>query len=135
MDGSVGESLGNRIARLRRARGLNQRQLGDRIGTQGPQISKYERGVYLPRPDLLSRLGEALGVSLDYLLTGRSSSEPRRDFRLRERLDALEALPETQRDNLVAFLDSLIAAHQVLRRYQELLRQERRGGLKGRKRG
>lgn len=125
-EGTVTESLGDRIARLRRTKGWNQKELADRIGASGAQISKYERGSYLPRPDLLSRLGEALGVSLDYLMTGRLGGEPRRDFRLRERLDALEALPESQRDNLVDFLDALIAAHQVLRRHQERQGQQRR---------
>lgn len=121
-EGDSAESLGDRIARLRRAKGWNQKELADRIGAKPTQISKYERGTYLPRPDLLTRLGEALGVSLDYLMTGRTG-EPRRDFRLRERVEALETLPENQRSNLVNFLDALLAAHQLLRRYQELLRQ------------
>ena len=125
-DGGTAESLGDRIARLRRAKGWNQKELADRIGAKPTQISKYERGTYLPRPDLLPRLGEALGVSLDYLMTGRNG-EPRRDFRLRERVEALETLPESQRSNLVAFLDALLAAHQLLRRYQELLQQHGRG--------
>ena len=118
-DDAVTESLGDRIARLRRAKNWNQKDLADRIGAKPAQISKYERDSYLPRPDVLSRMGEALGVGLDYLMTGRFGGEGRRDFRLRERLDALEALPEGQRDNLIAFLDSLIAAHQVMRRFLE----------------
>lgn len=43
---------------------------------------------------------------------------PRRDDRLRERIEALETLPEPQRDHLVEFLDALISAHTVLRRYE-----------------
>ncbi len=128
-EGDSAESLGDRIARLRRVKGWNQKELADRIGAKPTQISKYERGIYLPRPDVLPKLGEALGVSLDYLMTGRSDGEPRRDFRLRERVEALETLPETQRSNLVAFLDALLAAHQLLRRYQELLQQHGRGAL------
>jgi transcriptional regulator with XRE-family HTH domain len=126
-EGDSAESLGSRIARLRREKGWNQKELADRVGAKPTQISKYERGIYLPRPDVLPKLGEALGVSLDYLMTGRSSGEPRRDFRLRERVEALETLPETQRSNLVAFLDALLAAHHLLRRYQELLQQHGRG--------
>ena len=119
----AGERLGDRIARLRRAKGWNQRELAERIGTGGTQISKYERGTYAPRADILSRLGDSLGVSTDYLLSGRMPGEPRRDLRLRERLEALESLPERQRDNLVGFLDSLLAAHQLLRRALEKRKQ------------
>lgn len=122
-EGGADESLGDRIARLRRGKGWNQTELADRVGTRPNQISKYERGTYLPRPDLLPRLSDTLGVSLDYLMTGRSAGEPRRDFRLRERVEALETLPDIQRSNLVSFLDALLAAHQLLRRYQDLLRQ------------
>ena len=125
-EGTAAEGLGDRIARLRRTKGWSQKDLADRIGAKPAQISKYERGSHFPRPDLLPRLAEALEVSLDYLMTGRSSGETRRDFRLRERVEALEGLPSAQRDNLVAFLDALLAAHQLLRRYREMLQQ---GGL------
>lgn len=125
---AVAEGLGDRIARLRRTKGWNQKDLADRIGAKPSQISKFERGSYLPRPDLLPRLAEALEVSLDYLMTGRSTGEARRDFRLRERVEALEGLPSSQRDNLIAFLDALLAAHQLLRRYRELV-QEHGSGL------
>jgi hypothetical protein len=39
-----------------------------------------------------------------------------RDDRLRERIEALEALPEPQRNHLVEFLDALISAHAALGR-------------------
>lgn len=120
------EGLGDRISRLRRAKGWNQRELADRIGARPAQISKYERGIYLPRPELLPRLGDALEVNLDYLMTGRRGGGVRRDLRLREQVEALEALPDTQRANLVAFLDSLLAAHQLLLSYEELLQRQAR---------
>ncbi len=119
----AGERLGDRIARLRRSKGWNQRELAERIGTRSTQISKYECGTYVPRADILSKLGDSLGVSTDYLLSGRRPGEPLRDFRLRERLEALEGLPERQRDNLVGFLDSLLAAHQLIRRALEKSKQ------------
>lgn len=43
---------------------------------------------------------------------------PQRDERLRERIEALETLPERQRNHLVEFLDALITAHTVLRRHE-----------------
>lgn len=111
--------LGDRITRLRRARGWKQRELADRVGTRAAQISKFERGNYVPRLDLLARLAEVLDVSLDYLITGREIREPQRDLRLRDRVEALEALPTHQRDNLIAFLDALLTSHQLLRQFQE----------------
>jgi transcriptional regulator with XRE-family HTH domain len=119
------EGLGDRIARLRRAKGWNQKDLGGRLGMRAAQVSKCERGSHSPRADLLRRLSEVLGVSSDYLLTGRSFGEPQRDFRLRERLEALEQLPEPQRNHLVEFLDALLSAHQLLRQYEQQREQKK----------
>jgi ribosome-associated protein len=40
-----------------------------------------------------------------------------RDIQLRKRIEALEALPQPQRRHLVQFLDALISAHTILRKY------------------
>lgn len=110
-DKPVARQVGARVARLRRTKGWKQKELAGRIGCSLQQVSKMERGCYAPRASIVVRLAEALGVTADYLLTGKG---PRRfvlDPRLRERLPALERLPEPQRDSLVLFLDALIMAH------------------------
>lgn len=83
---------------------------------RGSEISKLEVGIRQPRADFMPRLSEVFGVSSDYLLTGRSFVQS--DLRLRERIAALEALPEPQRNHLVEFLDALISAHTALGRYE-----------------
>jgi transcriptional regulator with XRE-family HTH domain len=113
------EFLGDRIARLRRSKGWNQGELGKRLGLRAAQVSRCERGVQLPSVDLLPRLSHVLGVSIDYLMTGHSFGEAQRDYRIRERLDDLESLPEPQRNHLVEFLDALISAQQMLRKFRE----------------
>lgn len=115
----VAEGLGDRLSRLRRAKGWNQQELGKRMGLRGSQISKLERGSVTPRVDILPRLSEVLGVSADYLLTGRSWGESQRDYRLRDRIEALEMLPEPQRNHLVEFLDALVSAHEALQKYEK----------------
>jgi transcriptional regulator with XRE-family HTH domain len=117
-DDSVAEAIGDRLSRLRRAKGWNQKELGRRMGLRGSQISKLERGSSIPRADIVPRLSEVLGVSADYLLTGRSFGEMQRDYRLRDRVEALETLPEPQRNHLVEFLDALVTAHEALKKYE-----------------
>jgi transcriptional regulator with XRE-family HTH domain len=116
MDANRLESLGRRLARLRRAKGWNQREMGERLGLRAAEISRLEVGSRQPRADLVPRLSEVFGVSSDYLLTGRSFSQG--DIRLRERIEALETLPEPQRNHLVEFLDALISAHTALERHE-----------------
>jgi transcriptional regulator with XRE-family HTH domain len=107
----VVRQVGERIARLRRSKGWKQRELASRLGCSLQQVSKLERGCWMPRVSVLVRVGEAFNVTTDYLLTGRGPRNPGVDLRLRERLPALDGLPEPQRDSLVAFLDALIMAH------------------------
>jgi transcriptional regulator with XRE-family HTH domain len=105
------KDIADRISRLRRARGWKQKELAAKIDSSLFQISKMERGRYIPRASTLLRLAEALSVTVDFLLTGRSPRLPQGDPRLRERLPALDQLPEAQRDFLVLFLDAFLAAH------------------------
>jgi transcriptional regulator with XRE-family HTH domain len=106
------KDIAERISRLRRARGWKQKELAAKIGSSLYQISKMEHGPYVPRALTLLRLAEALGVSVDFLLTGRTPRRPPEgDPRLRERLPALERLPAAQRDSLILFLDALLTAH------------------------
>lgn len=112
------ERLGDRLARLRRTKGWTQKELGRKLGVKAAEVSKIEGGVRKLRADFMPRLSEVLGVSSDYLLTGRSFGERPRDDRLRERIEALEALPEPQRNHLVEFLDALLSAHSVLEQHE-----------------
>ncbi len=57
-----------RLARERA--GLTQRELGKRAGVNYSQVSRYEQGAALPRPGMLIKLAEVLGVSPDYLREG-----------------------------------------------------------------
>ncbi|HWM91159.1 MAG TPA: helix-turn-helix transcriptional regulator [Thermoanaerobaculia bacterium] len=109
------EGLGNRISHLRRTKGWSQRELAARLGTRSSQISKFERGAYRPRVDMLAHIAELLETSTDFLLTGCEPGEAR-DARLRARLPLLEALPPEFRELLVAFLDTLLKTHETIRR-------------------
>ena len=109
------EPLGDRLARLRRAKGWSQSELAAQAGTKGSQISKFERGRYQPSLETLSKLAEALETSTDFLLTGRESNEIH-DGRLRARLPLLENLPLELRDVVVEFLDTLLNTHETIQR-------------------
>lgn len=63
--------VGALIARLRRERGLTQRELADRLHVTGKAVSKWERGAGCPDVSLLARLAEELEVDLAALLSGQ----------------------------------------------------------------
>lgn len=73
------DKLGTRIALLRRARGLTQTQVADRMGVTPQAVSKWERGLACPDLVCLDELSDLLGISIDALLRGAACEIIRRD--------------------------------------------------------
>src|SRR3954466_9415345 len=69
MDTPAGESIGERLGRLRLERGLSQRELSS-PGVSYAYISRIEAGARRPSVKALRMLAKKLGVTADYLETG-----------------------------------------------------------------
>lgn len=63
----------DRIIQKRKELGLNQTELAKRAGLKPPAISQYESGVRNPSYDAMLKLANALGVKVDYLISGIES--------------------------------------------------------------
>ncbi|GAA3848854.1 MULTISPECIES: helix-turn-helix domain-containing protein [Streptomyces] len=59
----LAEMTGRRLAELRRARGLTQQDVADRMGVTKGRVSQIERG-HLSGQDVLARFATALGGRL-----------------------------------------------------------------------
>lgn len=86
------DTPGSRLRKARERLGLQQIELGRKLGVSGSYISRIERDVVKIQPMVL-RLAEALDVSVDYLLVLRDT--PQRDA-------TATALFESTQDELVA---------------------------------
>ena len=62
------ESLGQRIARLRRNKGLTQEDLGDKVGVSSQAVSKWETDSSVPDVTLLVKIANIFDISVDELL-------------------------------------------------------------------
>lgn len=62
------ESLGQRIARLRRNKGLTQEELGDKVGVSSQAVSKWETDSSVPDVMLLVKIANLFDISVDELL-------------------------------------------------------------------
>ena len=62
--------VGSQIAMLRKAKGITQNELGDRIGVSFQAVSKWERGETLPDTAILPDLAKILETTIDNILTG-----------------------------------------------------------------
>ena len=59
--------MGENIAALRRAAGLTQELLADRLGVTSQAVSKWERQLSCPDVSLLPAMAEVFGVNIDAL--------------------------------------------------------------------
>lgn len=64
------KKTGEQIAALRKAKGLTQSELGERIGVSFQAVSKWERGEALPDVTLLPDLARILETTVDFILLG-----------------------------------------------------------------
>lgn len=62
--------LGETLANLRKAKGLSQEQLAEKLNLTRQTISKWELNQSTPDIDYLLKLSEVFGVSTDYLIKG-----------------------------------------------------------------
>ncbi len=64
------DKISKQIAALRKAKGLTQSELGERLGVSFQAVSKWERAETLPDIGLLVDLAGILETSVDNILTG-----------------------------------------------------------------
>ena len=75
--------LGARIAKLRRACGMTQETLGNRLGVSAAAVSKWETGAALPDMQTFYSMSKLFGVTMEQILTGEAGEEDRPSIRKR----------------------------------------------------
>lgn len=70
--------LGENIAALRRAAGLTQELLADRLGVTSQAVSKWERQLSCPDVSLLPAMADVFGVSIDELFVSADTDHASR---------------------------------------------------------
>lgn len=69
------KKIGRYIAEKRKALGLTQLQLAEKLNMSDKSVSKWERGVCLPDVSVYTKLCETLGISLNEFLAGEDLTE------------------------------------------------------------
>lgn len=64
------KKIGKFIAENRKAKGLKQKELAEKLGVSDKTVSRWENGNYMPDLSILKPLSEVLGISLNELLSG-----------------------------------------------------------------
>lgn len=110
------ETIGQRIARLRKERGLTQKQLAEKVGIIQVLVSDYEKGKLRLHAEMVVRFAQALGVKTDeFLGLSENASEKavvKPDLKIMRRLNRIASLPQNEQKIMLKAIDSWLQASQ-----------------------
>jgi transcriptional regulator with XRE-family HTH domain len=110
-DESYFRELGARLAAARKAQGLTQVQLAERLGIPQQTLAHYETGRSRVPVAVLLGMAQELRFSLDEMLLGRALPGKRGPAsRLERQIDAVRRLPASKQRFVVDFLETVLSA-------------------------
>lgn len=98
--------LGEQLRGLRKQHGLTQEQLANALSCAKSTISQYENSINEPDLEMLTRIADFFGVTLDFLL-GRDTYNKRKQEPEADNLLLKERLTPDEAEYLKEALESL----------------------------
>lgn len=108
--------LSEKITKLKKLKGLSQVDLSEATGISRDAISKYERGDAMPSVEYAKRIADALGVSLDYMVSDDDKEEVL-DNDTVNRIKDIQKLPDTEKDKIFSVIDALVRDYKTKQAY------------------
>ena len=110
----IKKTFGRVLRRAREARGLSQERLAEAVGVSDDSIGNAERGLSIPRFEVVVELARALGVSVADFVPGAPKIAPDKVAAVQRRLerqlgDVARTLPEREVRLLVGVAKLLAA--------------------------
>lgn len=106
------ETIAQRLARLRKERGITQQEMAERLGVSQPIVSDYERGELRLHGELIVKLAAILGVSTDEIL-GREERKTNgaavKNRRLLRRIQEIDRLPKRDQQALLRTVEAFLS--------------------------
>jgi transcriptional regulator with XRE-family HTH domain len=105
-----GETLGQRLTRLRKQHGFTQVELAEKVGITQVLISAYETGRAYFSVEMAVRFALVLEISLDELLhpKAKKTSGKKPSRRVLRRLEQIERLPHRKQVALLTTIDAFL---------------------------
>jgi transcriptional regulator with XRE-family HTH domain len=104
--------FGSRLFEIRRARGISQKELGEKVELSLRMVSYYERDVNGPPVAVLKKIATALNISASYLLGEsplKTTVKDEIDPALKNPVETLQRLPRKQQRTAINMIEALAA--------------------------
>lgn len=107
------QSAKDRLKKARETCRLSQKELASLIGVPTTTISKYERGENKPSLDILTKIGSALNINLNWLVSGigdifLSEKDKLSSINFYDRMDLLERVEST-----IEYVEVVLIKHKL----------------------
>ncbi|HBH25151.1 MAG TPA: XRE family transcriptional regulator [Cytophagales bacterium] len=109
--GSNEDELGDRIASLRKTKGVSQTDLAKSVNASREAIGKYERNEAMPSVETAKKIADVFEVTLDYLVD--ENSLPTFDKKTVNRLKDIQLLSDDDKKHVFALLDAFLARTKI----------------------
>lgn len=105
-----------KLAKLRKRRGLTQQELAQKIGVGIAQMRRYEKGSSSPTLEVIKNIAKTLSISSDELIFDEDEPGiPRKvtDRKLLEQFEMISKLSPHDKDALETVLESMIIKNRL----------------------
>lgn len=101
-------TLGEKLYKARRARGLTQEHLGELVGLSKRMIAHYETGSKAMTVESLQKIAAILGVTVSQLLSEKASPDLENGIKpaVRKRIEILKDLPVADQQAIFRMIDN-----------------------------
>ena len=105
------QQLGRRIAESRKAQGLTQQQIAERLGISQQTMAHYEVGRLRVAVSMLPILARELNSSVEELIGERANGDHRKRgpaSRLQQQIEQISQLPRSKQRFVMEMLDTVL---------------------------
>ena len=100
----------DRVESLLKEKRLTQKELAEDLELRRPTLSDWKKNGAVPAGDICIRIADYLGVSVEWLVTGKEAALSSEERTL---LKQWQVLSEEQKDTIRTLLDKWVSEHQA----------------------
>ena len=107
------QAIGERLAQLRKDRGITQKEMAKKLDVTQSMVSDYENGIFRIHGDLIVKIAKVLDVSADELLglNKTQGSKPTiQNKRIFKKLHDIDKLPKRDQEALLRTINAFLAS-------------------------
>lgn len=112
-------TFSSRLKQLRMQKGLSQKAFAELIGTHPVQYNRYETGDNIPASELLTKIADALGVTVDYLLDGKNEEAAVAKFEDKDLLNLFSEVEKLKTEDKL-YIKKVIEDLLKVKKFQQL---------------